>query len=213
MRPYQKEFRSGPAPSGMNSMSGPPPPGYPGALGPPGPKPGQVPAVGGKMMRPSGQYPVQGGPPMRPSGGLPRPMSMSGGLMHRPQVAPASGANMMPSSGPGPQVPPPAYSSGLQRPKAAPGGSKMMGGRMAGIRPMLGPANAAGSVSALSGSETDVSTSTENLTQVRFFCYRMRWLQFAGKKSNWPGKKSIRFEVLFLFTFFISGQFVVVHAQ
>ena len=44
----------------------------------------------------------------------------------------------------------------------------LMGGHPA--RPLLGPAphltGSGGSVTALSGSETDVSTSTENLTQV-----------------------------------------------
>ena len=135
----------------------------------------------------------------RPGGGGP-----GGGLGGRPQLLPQRSSSAQqpphPAGGFGPQVPPPAYSSGprsLHRPKASQGGAKMMGGgpgRGAGAmipRPLLGPhlTGSGGSVSAQSGSETDVSTSTENLTQVGpskciLFQFPNRTTSFIKKTSH-----------------------------
>ena len=166
MRPYQKELRGQsqpgqqmvaggpptPQPLHPQGVQGAPPPGYPASQQQPG-KPAAVQRMPGQMFPPR-----QGMPPgsRHPTAAQFQPQ--------RPASVP---------QGFGPQVPPPAYSTGIHRPKAS--GAKMLGPRgalMGGhpARPLLGPAphltGSGGSVTALSGSETDVSTSTENLTQV-----------------------------------------------
>ena len=128
------------------------------------------------------QHRMSSNPMLTPRPGGPGGGGPGNGLGGRPQLLPQRSSSAQqppphPAGGFGPQVPPPAYTSGprsLHRPKASQGGAKMMGGgpgRGAGAmipRPLLGPhlTGSGGSVSAQSGSETDVSTSTENLTQV-----------------------------------------------
>ena len=164
MRPYQRER----APGG----GGQPPPNYPNPGNPPlGP--------GAQNMPLHHPRPQSAGPPggnVRSHGpGIPRPTSgplqgannmsqqqlMQGQNHHMPATLPGGGMVSQIPNNPRPQSGAPG-----SRPKPLPGisGSKIAAGRVAQGRNVPFQGQMPGM--ALSGSETDVSTSTENLTQV-----------------------------------------------
>ena len=168
MRPYQRER----APGG-----GHPPPNYPNISAPaagyssgpnmPAPHPKNLPPGGPLNLRPQGQ-------------GIPRPaMGPHQGNMQQQQQSHPNNA-MVHSMGPsGPPLNSRAQSGPPgSRPKPLPGisGSKIAAGRVAQGRNSGVPAfQGQMPGTALSGSETDVSTSTENLTQVKIItCYFTR---------------------------------------
>ena len=169
MRPYQKER----APGG-----GHPPPNYPNASAP-----GAGSSVGPNMPAPQPKILPGGGPVnLRSHGqGIPRP-SMGPHPSHIQQQQ-QSVQNNSPAHSMG--MPVSASNNRAQsgppgsRPKPLPGisGSKMAAGRIAQGR-NAGMPGFQGHLpgTALSGSETDVSTSTENLTQVSYIHFLTNWL-------------------------------------
>ena len=163
MRPYQRERAPGGGqlpPNHPNaSMPGP---GYPSGPNMPVPHPKAVPGSGGP-------------PNMKPPGaGIPRPSmpTQQPGNMQQSQQPQMPNSSMAhPGGPPGPPQITNRAPSGPpgSRPKPLPGisGSKIAAGRVAqGRNAALQSFQGQLPGTALSGSETDVSTSTENLTQV-----------------------------------------------
>ena len=182
MRPYQRER----APGG----GGGPPPNYPNMSGNPAPGP-NMPAPHPRNIQGPG---LPGGNVRAPGQGIPR-ASMGPHPNHmqtqqQQQMAQNNSAPHMvgPPGNPAPHMvgPPgnPASSRAHSgppgsRPKPLPGisGSKMAAGRVnQGRHPGMPGFHGQMPGTALSGSETDVSTSTENLTQVNIKLMLMRTL-------------------------------------
>ena len=152
MRPYQRER----APGG-----GHPPPNYPN-IG----APGGVPSAGLNMPSPHPRAQSGAGPPSQRSHsqGIPRPSSGHIQQQQSGQNHTISGSAQNTRSQSGPPGSRPKPLSGISGSKIAAG--RIAQGRNVGVSAFHGQFQG----TALSGSETDVSTSTENLTQVNKIC-------------------------------------------